>query len=109
MLIAPTYFPARRIVSRCQVAQILSDSAASGTQLGQEAASRQLPFLFFRVAVEALIQPGGKRSSPYESINSVKKFQNVYCFGGGFSRLWAYADGASGRSRHGRLHPRQQQ
>ena len=38
-------------------------------------------FPLFRRSVEGSTQPGEKRSSLYESVNSVKKLHNVYCFG----------------------------
>jgi hypothetical protein len=64
---------------------------------GQEAASRQLSFPFFRLAVARATQPGEKRNSAYESGNSVKKLQNVYCFGSGARLLWTWvSQSASG-------------
>src|SRR5438477_476454 len=52
-------------------------------------------FSLFRLAVTRVNPTGRKRSSAYESVNSAKKLQNVYCFGGDVGLLGPLPGGAS--------------
>src|SRR5204862_501101 len=85
-----------RRIFPCQTDQIFTKPRVNWNWgQGRKLFSQRLSFPFSGVSIARVNPTGRKRSSAYESVNSAKKLQNVYCFGGDVGLLGPLPGGAS--------------